>query len=623
MRIETVEIKNLGVLAEATLRPTSRITLVLGTDASGKSTTRRALELLIRGDVADLEGSQAYGAKDLLGPADTVAYVAGMLSVGGRTVALKRILAGGTFTAYVNGKPATKDLFDFFSPTTMRDPAAAWRTLLNASAFFGLDALGQQRVLGGLIEQAVPPELLAALPIKQYMTAPTTLDQFAAAYSAVFGLRTNVNRQRKDLRVPAAPADPREDVKAIGTKLSALRSEEVALVASVGEGVGLRKAAERRRDEANRALAGYPLVPETDEDATRAVSVARTALEDAKKAEDKIQGGDGPSRGTLINRRDKLTTALAGLKELRAACVIHSDIGCPLSMPKRQEFIHKWEKDVGVLGAQIETLPAPATSPLAALERALVAAEAQVASIAERRAEHERLERELAAADGALAATPVVADPPTLIALRQRIATGEDNLALAREINKRWDDYDTALAKSITLTAQADDLDALVAAFGAKGIGGKLLAERLGALVASVNGALRGFQMVLTVSSEPWAVKVNGRHPVLMSASERFRAGVALQIALAEVTGARWVLIDGADVLGTANRSELFGLLLQAVGENRIEQAIVTATTLLRPSAVRAFDESLPDDIEVWWIAEGKVVPAATLPVEDAVEAAT
>jgi len=274
-----------------------------------------------------------------------------------------------------------------------------------------------------------------------------------------------------------------------------------------------------------------------------------------------------------------------------------------------------------VLGAQIEALPSPATSPLARLERALADTEARAATITQLRTEHERLERELAAADGALAATPVVADPPALIALRQRIFTGEGNLALAHRVNQDWDRYDTALAKSTALTAQAEDLDALVAAFGARGIGGRLLAERLGALVAAVNVALRGFQMFLTVSSEPWAVKVNGRHPVLMSASERFRAGVALQIALAEVTGARWVLIDGADVLGTANRSELFGLLLQAVGENRIEQAIVTATTLLRPSAVRAFDESLPDDIEVWWIAEGKVVPAATLPVEEVAHA--
>ena len=59
-----------------------------------------------------------------------------------------------------------------------------------------------------------------------------------------------------------------------------------------------------------------------------------------------------------------------------------------------------------------------------------------------------------------------------------------------------------------------------------------------------------------------------------LSASERYRFGIAFQIALAEITGVRLVVIDGADILDNARRRLLTAMLMRS----EIDQAIALAT---------------------------------------------
>jgi hypothetical protein len=59
-----------------------------------------------------------------------------------------------------------------------------------------------------------------------------------------------------------------------------------------------------------------------------------------------------------------------------------------------------------------------------------------------------------------------------------------------------------------------------------------------------------------------------------LSESERFRFSIAFQIALATVTGIRFVVIDRADVLDKERRKLFTGMLLHS----DVDQAIVLAT---------------------------------------------
>jgi hypothetical protein len=67
-----------------------------------------------------------------------------------------------------------------------------------------------------------------------------------------------------------------------------------------------------------------------------------------------------------------------------------------------------------------------------------------------------------------------------------------------------------------------------------------------------------------------------------LSESEQFRFGVAFQLALAMVTGLRFVVIDGADILDRDRRKMLTGLLLNS----KLDQAIVLATSEEAPPSI-------------------------------------
>jgi hypothetical protein len=85
----------------------------------------------------------------------------------------------------------------------------------------------------------------------------------------------------------------------------------------------------------------------------------------------------------------------------------------------------------------------------------------------------------------------------------------------------------------------------------------------------------------------------------MLSDSERLRFGVAFQVALAAVTGLRFVVIDRADMLDGPTRSLLYDVLSEA----EIDQAIVFATGARVP-------EEVPEGVKFILLPEAVPVPA-------------
>ena len=116
------------------------------------------------------------------------------------------------------------------------------------------------------------------------------------------------------------------------------------------------------------------------------------------------------------------------------------------------------------------------------------------------------------------------------------------------------------------------------------GPGGAILKQakaRRKAFQDTLNRKLSEFGYTANFAAEPFEIRVIreasdgcGLPLRLLSSSERFRLGIAFQIALAEITGVRLVVIDGADVLDNARRKLLTALLMRS----EIDQAIVLAT---------------------------------------------
>ena len=117
-----------------------------------------------------------------------------------------------------------------------------------------------------------------------------------------------------------------------------------------------------------------------------------------------------------------------------------------------------------------------------------------------------------------------------------------------------------------------------------------------------LNRHLAGFGFTCKIALEPFEIRVSSskdNHLSLslkyLSESEQFRLAVAFQIALAIVTGLRFVVIDRADVLDKEKRKMLTSLLLNS----KLDQAIVLATSEEAPPSI------VPQGVKFLGLGEG------------------
>jgi len=146
-----------------------------------------------------------------------------------------------------------------------------------------------------------------------------------------------------------------------------------------------------------------------------------------------------------------------------------------------------------------------------------------------------------------------------------------------------------ALGKT-SLETRISLLDRLTEFFGPDGAMMGQLSGRMGSFTEGLSRHLVVFGYTCTVALEPFQIFVSsskdghiGLSLKRLSESEQFLFGVAFQIALAIVTGLRFIVIDGANVLDKERRKMLTGLLVNSA----LDQAIVLATSEeARPSIV-------------------------------------
>jgi len=124
----------------------------------------------------------------------------------------------------------------------------------------------------------------------------------------------------------------------------------------------------------------------------------------------------------------------------------------------------------------------------------------------------------------------------------------------------------------------------------------------MGSFTEDLNRHLAVFGYSCTIALDPFEIRVSGskdNHFSLplkhLSESERFRFGVALQIALAMVTSLRFVVIDRTDVLDKEKRRMLTSLLVSSA----LDEAIVLATS------EEAQPLSVPNGVRFLGLVEG------------------
>jgi DNA repair exonuclease SbcCD ATPase subunit len=147
--------------------------------------------------------------------------------------------------------------------------------------------------------------------------------------------------------------------------------------------------------------------------------------------------------------------------------------------------------------------------------------------------------------------------------LEERIAAGDQMLIEAHRIKAQLAERQKRTQERQAAARRVDELERLCDLLGPSGARLKALETALGAFEGSINEALVMFGYELHFALDPWAVLVNGFPATLLSETEQIRVGIALQMALADVTGLGWVVIDRVDHFDEASR-EVFQQLVSA-----------------------------------------------------------
>lgn len=198
--------------------------------------------------------------------------------------------------------------------------------------------------------------------------------------------------------------------------------------------------------------------------------------------------------------------------------------------------------------------------------------------------------------------------------LSQRIEKGEDlvqKIAAEESVRKERARLAGALEKKRQEVAW---LEALVEAFGPKGIKAQMLESVIGALQDLVNKRLemltagrysvqfsldKGFEIMVTAGG----VTMNLDN---LSTSERMRVGIVLQDALNGLTGLRLMVIDDCEILDPENKQLLIGMLIQ------IKDAYDTIIVLSALGETVPRNPGIPG-LSVYLVEDGSVrlIPAA------------
>jgi DNA repair exonuclease SbcCD ATPase subunit len=164
--------------------------------------------------------------------------------------------------------------------------------------------------------------------------------------------------------------------------------------------------------------------------------------------------------------------------------------------------------------------------------------------------------------------------------------------------------------KKAALEKRLDVLEVLTLAFSPKGIMADLLSSAVKSLndslsraMESISGGKYSMEMYVNEDVDVFLID-HGRGTRtgirLASASERFRAGIVLQSVLSKLTGLRFMLIDGLDILDQENRGFFF---------NFIQEAKAGFDSLLVFSTIGQYYPTNPGipDTDFWVIEAGTV----------------
>ena len=614
MRITRIALSTFRSHVRTAIDLADRITFLCGPNGAGKSTVIDGLQFALLGTC---RGTDARG----VGSADLV-HTPSHGVPAGKAIAAVDVAGVGTVARQVEGRSVALTVGEERGALGTQQ-ARLLAALGGAPAAPPVPAGALAAVLGGDLLVDLPHAeakalLLAVLDVRiPFEGATLTLEQLDARHAKAFEDRRGAKARLQAIAVPAEPGELEPDLADVERRLGELRTREKLLIGEGARADGQARAERRAlEDEAERHRAKIGVL-ERELDAIAAALVAghvdadlARACELAAALNEHDAQGQADAESDIAAREASRVLELLTKHEPAAGCVLNAGVPCKTPVKAFRARAGELEATIAELRARIEAQAARATraaehrAELAAIRRRLEAERKLEAKRADVIAELEDRRTKLTAALEALERMP--AAPPVageLAQVHERIAQGEAVLEQARALVLAWAAHRARTKDKQAAAVEVARLERLVDELGPKGIRVEALASVLEAFTGTTNGVLAWWGYRLRFMLDPWRIVVNGRGADLLSSSERFRVGVALQLAIAEAAGLGFVAIDGADVLDQANRAILAELLDDWPGQ------VLVAATADGPPAIDA------PGVAVYWLTREHEQTVARLAV--------
>lgn len=576
--------------------------LVLGQNASGKSSLVDALAWALTGRCRGTDG-RGSGAADLVMHGTGEAVVSVQLAVDGHGMEIvRRYQTEGGMSCNVKDVPSALD-------TT----AVALSSVIYGDSFFDLHHKDAKNLLLQLLNVTVKVATSTTVGNETTIIDETlTLQELDARHETWFTRRRDAKRDLQQHTVPEEPKVVQFDTGKHGThaelteKVTRTRSSLRGATAELTRmAAGL---AEQRREL---GLAENTVGKLADCQAR--LGAQRGML---KQVEQRIGDLPGPSElddvAQLLRDKAGLAASIERLNrhEPGRGCVIDESIPCPVpastftaTAGKRTTALEKLGRKIAVAEKKKETADRQAaalreleqtsayhTGQISDAEADIVACELAAKTIDDLRQDVEEAQAAQDAKD--LEITTAQNDLAEIAGVMEQVVTHESRRQAWAQAGT---DHDVLLDK-------VDRAEEMVQRLGPNGARATALQDALGTFLELLNGSLEYFGYSVELSVSPWSLRVRNDHAKVpefvafnrLSGGERRWTAMALQLALAEISGLGFCVIDNADtVVGQARR-----ILTGVVMGSGLPQIVVCMA--------KSEDESIPaiPDVQVIQMTE-------------------
>lgn len=558
-----------------------RLTIIRGLNGSGKSSIQMAIEYALTGQcqVTDAAGRGAEAlitegaGKFVIGALIEQRATDGRPGYANALIHQERSAGAGTTLVKAGTTFAGKGAYEWIA-RSIASPAVL-SAVLNSHRFVEMAEKEQKALLAmclGSKPVELPPEISTTLTLLGFGDRKSiwNVAECEQLYKLLYSMRTETNQQIKALGVFDAPEIPREmpSLEQTQKKLQSLREELRQADQARAKLIADHRAFKLQYETAKARL------PELDKDLMDEGTLKRQMKiagnkEKVQQLEERIRNEEQ----VIIAKRD----LLALLKSHPATCPTCYQ---PWQLDeKKKHEITVLEKAIPVLEEGLSTLRK---------ERMKLGEPADAAAAIER---HKKSVNLGGSYQEVIKNNPEPSDQPdtfeidaTIEALQLRIKDGETVLGRVQHHAAAANAYDRYSASRRALTDKLANLEKCIPHFDQGGdIRSQLVGDHLAPFVTRINESLERWGWMVSLSLEPYTLGVflteeqpgQGFELHQLSESERYRFGIALQVALAEATGVGLVVIDRADMLTAASRR----VLTEILGTSGLDQAIVLSTT--------------------------------------------